>query len=284
MSNSNTRSDATVSVTYTSKASGDRIDDYVIDELERRTIATITEADAVGDAVVSQTPPDDKTKIWYIADANGVPTGEQYSWNSQTNQWESTSGETPDEFCSSGDDDNMLHKGSDDCWKVSSNDVVILAQAASPQISSDSDNILTQGTDAGWYVPAPDPVPTISTDASNAIIIGGDGGWYAPAATTPTSTDETIVALVTPFTATTTNSTILVDDDTISGNAVVELPTTAVATNGFRFTVKKLGSTGTVTLDPFGSQTVDGNTISPPITVQYESLTVVSDGANWHIL
>ena len=284
MANSNTRSDATISVTYSSKAPGDMIDDPTIFELERRVIATITEGVAVGDAVVSQTPPDDKTKIWYIADANGVPTGEQYSWNESTGQWESTTGDAPVEVCFSDNADQVMKQDSNGCWLVSSNDIANIATSTAPSISQDSGNIIEQGTDGGWYVSEHSVIPIISTDADNGLVLGTDGGWYVPAATTPASTDETIVALVTPFTATTTNSTILVDDDTIGGNAVVELPTTATATNGFRFTVKKLGSTGTVVIDPFGSQTVDGNTISPPITVQYESLTVVSDGANWHIL
>ena len=284
MPNSNTRSDATISVTYSNKAPGDRIDDPTIFELERRVIATITEGVAVGDAVVSSTPPDDKTKIWYIADDNGVPTGEQYTWNELTNQWESTTPVTEDPICLSENAEQVITLDANGCWLVSYNDIILIAGEGSPSISGDADNILVQGTDAGWYV-GPHAVPLfISTDSGNAITFGGDGGLYVPVATTPTQQNVTVTIQTTPYLATIESTTILVDDDTIGGDVVITLPSTAIATNGTRFTVKKLGSTGSVTTNPTGTQTIDGATTSAPLTVQYESITFVSDGANYLII
>ena len=176
--NSNTRSDATISVTYSNKAPGDRIDDPTIFELERRVIATITEAAAIGDAVVSQTPPDDKTKICYIADDNGVPTGEQYAWNELTGQWESTTADAPEVPCLSDDSAQTMTVDAQGCWLVSANDIANIAAGASPSISADAGNLLVQGSDAGWYVPYVEPTP--STDADNITVIGSDGKLYTP--------------------------------------------------------------------------------------------------------
>lgn len=75
---------------------------------------------------------------------------------------------------------------------------------------------------------------------------------------------------------------ILVDDDVIGGPALVNLP--AAADNaGRRYYIKKLGTTANVTIDANGSETIDDG-LTAILTVQYEALTIVSDGANWWIL
>ncbi len=47
--------------------------------------------------------------------------------------------------------------------------------------------------------------------------------------------------------------------------------------------IKKIDSgVGLVTVDPAGSETIDGD-LTPDIVAQYESWTISSDGSNWHI-
>lgn len=49
-------------------------------------------------------------------------------------------------------------------------------------------------------------------------------------------------------------------------------------------TVKKTDSTSNfVTIDPDGSETIDGDTFKR-LTVEGASLTIISDGTEWHIL
>jgi len=83
----------------------------------------------------------------------------------------------------------------------------------------------------------------------------------------------------------TANYSILGTDDIVictSGSFTVTLPT-AAARSGKPFIVKNTGS-GSITMASTSSQTIDGLTASSTVLVQYDSLTFVSDGANWVIV
>ena len=83
-----------------------------------------------------------------------------------------------------------------------------------------------------------------------------------------------------------THSTLLVN---ASGNVTVTLPTAASAYNGTDgigriYEIKKIDAdANTVTIDGNGSETIDGGTTAVLIA-QYESITIQSDGSNWHII
>lgn len=75
---------------------------------------------------------------------------------------------------------------------------------------------------------------------------------------------------------------VLVDDDTAGGAVTVNLP--AAANNNRRWVhVKKLGTTGNVTIDANASELIDGAT-TLVISTQYQSYLVVCDGTGWHII
>jgi len=95
-------------------------------------------------------------------------------------------------------------------------------------------------------------------------LIGGGGG--NPSVTTKTGN----------YTATT-------DDDTIrcNGTLTITLPT-AIGNDGKTFDIKNIG-TGTVTIDGDGSQTIDGE-LSVSNSIQYDTITVRSNGSNWDII
>jgi hypothetical protein len=81
------------------------------------------------------------------------------------------------------------------------------------------------------------------------------------------------------------NYTATVDDRLIicSGTFTVSLPDAADPdTLGIPLTVKNIG-TGTITIDPFSSQTLDGST-SYDIVDQWAAITMVCDGSNWVII
>ena len=74
----------------------------------------------------------------------------------------------------------------------------------------------------------------------------------------------------------------LIDDDSIGGPATAALPT-AVGLGGRWMDIKKLGTSGIVTIDPDGSETIDGES-SIQLLWQFESVTLFSDDANWNII
>lgn len=73
------------------------------------------------------------------------------------------------------------------------------------------------------------------------------------------------------------------------GNITVTLPDSGTVASpkdemGKIFYVKKVDATAnTVTIDGYSTQTIDGATTNV-INTQYDSVTIVSDGSNWHII
>ena len=57
---------------------------------------------------------------------------------------------------------------------------------------------------------------------------------------------------------------------------------TAVGNKDQRIIVKRLAG-ATITIDGAGSETIDGAT-TKTLGTQYDTLTIISDGANWHII
>lgn len=90
---------------------------------------------------------------------------------------------------------------------------------------------------------------------------------------------------VLPLTNQTANYTVDMTTDCIvnctANTFTVTLPT-AVGIEGQYFIVKNSG-TGVITIDGDGSETIDG-AANKILAVQYESMTVVSDGANWVVV
>ena len=90
-------------------------------------------------------------------------------------------------------------------------------------------------------------------------------------------------SLSVPLGAKTTTYTILATDCVITcdGTFTVTLPT-AVGVTGKLYDVKNIG-TGVITVATTSSQTIDGGTTAT-LRVQYESITVISNGSNWEII
>lgn len=71
--------------------------------------------------------------------------------------------------------------------------------------------------------------------------------------------------------------------DATDAAVTLTLPDATVAV-GLTFTVKKTDATGNaVTVDTADSALIDG-AATYAFTVQYEAVTVVSDGTNWHVI
>jgi hypothetical protein len=61
----------------------------------------------------------------------------------------------------------------------------------------------------------------------------------------------------------------------------VTLPT-AVGNEGKKYHIKLLG-TANLTIDPNGSETIDGST-TLVVTLQYDAPAIISDGSNWNLI
>jgi hypothetical protein len=90
------------------------------------------------------------------------------------------------------------------------------------------------------------------------------------------------------YTSVSSNTTLdathnVVDVDASGGARTITLPT-AVGINGRKYTIRKLDSSGNaVTIDGNGSETINGAT-TKALSTQYETATIMSNGANWIIL
>jgi hypothetical protein len=67
----------------------------------------------------------------------------------------------------------------------------------------------------------------------------------------------------------------------VSGTTTITLPTAVGNTN--RYTIKNSG-TGVVSIATTSGQTIDGSSSPININVQYVSIDLISDGANWEII
>ena len=88
-----------------------------------------------------------------------------------------------------------------------------------------------------------------------------------------------------PYVAKTSNYTLTATDGTVECTAnsfTITLPT-AVSATGRVYNVKNSGN-GVITIATTSSQTIDGNASGVLKLVQYDNLTVQSNGAAWLIL
>lgn len=82
----------------------------------------------------------------------------------------------------------------------------------------------------------------------------------------------------------TTTYTVLATDGLVlcNGTFTVALPSAATVGSNHVVHIKNIG-TGAITIDPNGAQTIDGSA-TLVLTVQYDCLSICSDGSNWHII
>lgn len=133
-----------------------------------------------------------------------------------------------------------------------------------------------------------------TTDSSKAVIarvIAGTGiqisstGADTGTGDVTISTTESGGSIVTKsanYTALITDGVILCDCS--GGGITISLPT-AIGNAGKRYDIKKIAGSANqrVTIDPYGAQTIDDGA-SAELKKKYESITIISDGANWQIL
>jgi hypothetical protein len=83
--------------------------------------------------------------------------------------------------------------------------------------------------------------------------------------------------------ATLTATSYLVKSDATAGPVTVNLPSAASSVNRV-INIKKVdASANTVTVDGNGTETIDGG-LTAVLTIQWESITLISDGSQWLII
>lgn len=90
---------------------------------------------------------------------------------------------------------------------------------------------------------------------------------------------DTVTITTTLYTVLDRDRTILADDDAAGGAITITLPT-AAANKHRELAIKKIGSTGTVTLT---GDTID-EAATKDIIAQYDAVQIVSDGVEWWII
>lgn len=94
--------------------------------------------------------------------------------------------------------------------------------------------------------------------------------------------DTPVINKASDFTITTDDLGKIINVDPTGGAVVGTLVSAVTAGDGARLTLRHIGTANAVTIVGVSSQTIDGAT-SRALTLRYESVCLVSDGANWHI-
>ena len=118
----------------------------------------------------------------------------------------------------------------------------------------------------------------LKTDGSGGLDwVDQSGGGSAPSVTTDSSGTNTTISTTTGI-----SEVHLISNG--ANNVTITLPAAATASAGYRYEIKRLG-TGTVTIDPNGSEYIDhsGQTTFA-IGAQYDSVSLVTDGSNWFLI
>lgn len=92
--------------------------------------------------------------------------------------------------------------------------------------------------------------------------------------------DSTISTKTTTYSAVANDCIFLVDST--SGDVTIDLPT-AVGISGKRYIFKLIEASNTCIIDGNGTETID-TALTKVLSVLQESVTIVSDNANWHII
>jgi hypothetical protein len=135
----------------------------------------------------------------------------------------------------------------------------------------------------GWELSGGTTPRKLTTTGGDVSVTGAGSNTYTfPPVTTTLQGLCQVVAQSTSATVSPTIETLYLS--TPGANITLTLGTSAVSNTGLKLHFKKVDSSAfTVTIDAAGSETIDGATTAVIIS-QYQSITIISDGVNWHII
>ena len=119
------------------------------------------------------------------------------------------------------------------------------------------------------------------TSGSVQEITVGSGLTLSGGTITASASGYSVTTKTTTHTETATSGEVIILCDTTSGAFTVNLP--SAVSNTAKITIKKIAGSNNLTIDGNGSQTIDGGLTAVLVRI-YESVTLISDNANWHII
>ena len=152
------------------------------------------------------------------------------------------------------------------------NDAAFVRRDGTTPLTADWDNITRRIRNTG----VAEVTAVAPTTPATGVV------WLDTAATGTAGRGVVSVALVTADVTLTTSHTHVLCDTT-SKSIVVTVPA-ASSDPGRLYIIKNIGSpANTVTVDGNANETIDGG-LTAVIVARYESITIISDGSNWHIV
>ena len=124
---------------------------------------------------------------------------------------------------------------------------------------------------------------TVTTPSSGQVLSYNGTNWVNAAASGGSVPAVTSATPSSDYTISTTSGIeeIYLLNPSVSIN--VNLPSAVTAGSGYKYTIKNLSGAYSLTVDPNSTETIDGSG-TYQLNVHYQSLTIVSDGTNWHII
>ena len=158
-----------------------------------------------------------------------------------------------------------------DVTLTAADDVIV---TATDDFTVDADNFDVSAvglvTVAGNVVPNTDSARDLGSDS---VRFAGAHTDYTAHQALVTSTNPTTIAAFGPE---------LVILDTAGSTVEADLPALAAAVDGRRYVFKRVGA-NTATIDPSGSETIDGSATSYSLGTNYQSLTIFKANGEWNI-
>lgn len=143
----------------------------------------------------------------------------------------------------------------------------------------------------GWIAPVYPP------DGPYKVVVKDAGGltiWTADNVDGPLDTstflqdsdlvlDSPVVSKTTTYTVVAGDKGKIINANPTGGSFTITLLSAVTAGDGFPLTIRHVGTANQVTIEAITGQTIDGR-VGLSLTDRYQSLNIVSDGANWHVV
>ena len=95
--------------------------------------------------------------------------------------------------------------------------------------------------------------------------------------------DSPVVSKTTTYTVVAGDKGKIINANPTGGSFTITLLSAVTAGDGFPLTIRHVGTANQVTVEATTGQTIDGR-VGLSLTDRYQSLNIVSDGANWHVV
>ena len=147
-------------------------------------------------------------------------------------------------------------------------------------IAGGTTDAMTISTTSQLKLPSYTSTSSFSGTATGYLAFDSSGNIITVAAPTGGG-GYTVTSQTANYTATATSGTLIIKGDTTGGTFTVTLPTAVGNTS--TIIVKKIAGSAGLVIDGAGTQTIDGG-LTATINKVYESVTLISDNANWQII